>query len=77
MLFKCHWYDTNPDKVNSLIQDMYLLPVNTNTRWFDEDPYILANTAKQVFCMYDPKARGGWKVVQFILHINIWNLSNT
>ena len=70
-MFKCHWYDKNLDN-----RDMYLLFVMTNTRWFEDDPYILVNTAKQVFYIDDPKVMSGWKVVQFIKHKNIWDLPN-
>ncbi|KAB2635649.1 hypothetical protein D8674_026183 [Pyrus ussuriensis x Pyrus communis] len=61
-------------ELNSVIQAMYLLFVNKNTRWFESDPYILGNTVKLVLYLDDPKLKGGWKVVQFLIHRNIWNL---
>ncbi|CAL8993019.1 unnamed protein product [Prunus brigantina] len=32
--------------------------------WYDDDPYILANMAKQIVYLDDLKAGSGWKVVQ-------------
>ncbi|KAB2626599.1 hypothetical protein D8674_020217 [Pyrus ussuriensis x Pyrus communis] len=40
--------------------------LNTTRHWYDEDPYILATMAKQIFYLDDPKAGNGWKVVQKI-----------
>ncbi|CAN6559926.1 unnamed protein product [Malus baccata var. baccata] len=47
-------------------QDHGLLSINTTRHWYDEDPYILATMAKQIFYLDDPKAGNGWKVVQKI-----------
>lgn len=30
MLFKCHWYDTNLDKPNSVVEDINLLSISMN-----------------------------------------------
>nr|XP_028957468.1 uncharacterized protein LOC114824488 [Malus domestica] len=66
ILFKCLWFDTNPHNRTSVKQDHGLLSVNTTRHWYDEDPYILATMAKQIFYLDDPKAGNGWKVVQKI-----------
>ncbi|XP_070677853.1 uncharacterized protein [Malus domestica] len=66
ILFKCVWFDTNPHNRMSVKRDHGLLSVNTTRRWYDEDPYILATMAKQIFYLDDPKVGNGWKVVQKI-----------
>ncbi|CAN6578520.1 unnamed protein product [Malus baccata var. baccata] len=66
ILFKCLWFDTNPHSRTSVKQDHGLLSVNTTKCWYNEDPYILATMAKQIFYLDDPKAGSGWKVVQKI-----------
>ena len=66
ILFKCLWFDTNPHNRTSVKRDHGLLSVNTTRHWYDEDPYILATMAKQIFYLDDPKAGNGWKVVQKI-----------
>ena len=63
ILFKCLWFDTNPHNRTSVKRDHGLLSVNTMRHWYDEDPYILATMAKQIFYLDDPKAGNGWKVV--------------
>ncbi|KAM1948029.1 hypothetical protein ACFX15_008273 [Malus domestica] len=74
VLFKCHWFNTNPSRRGSIKRDYHLISVNTNTRWYDNDPYILATQAKQVFYVADPKAGTGWKVIQRIQHRNVWDI---
>ena len=66
ILFKCLWFDTNPHNQTTVKRDHGLLTVNTTRHWYDEDPYILATMAKQIFYLDDPKAGNGWKVVQKI-----------
>ncbi|CAN6555514.1 unnamed protein product [Malus baccata var. baccata] len=66
ILFKCLWFDTNPHNRTSVKRDHGLLSVNTTRYWYDEDLYILATMAKQIFYLDDPKADNGWKVVQKI-----------
>ena len=74
VLFKCHWFNTNPHRTGSIKRNYHLISVETNTRWYDSDPYILATMAKQVFYLDDPKAGGGWKVVQKMDHRNIYDI---
>ncbi|CAL9017711.1 unnamed protein product, partial [Prunus brigantina] len=52
------------ERQGSVKIDHGLLSVNTNKTWYDDDPYILANMAKQIVYLDDPKAGHGWKVVQ-------------
>ncbi|CAN6562237.1 unnamed protein product [Malus baccata var. baccata] len=66
ILFKCLWFDRNPHNRMSVKRDHGLLSVNTMRHWYDEDPYILATMAKQIFYLDNPKAGNGWKVVQKI-----------
>ncbi|XP_050103345.1 uncharacterized protein LOC126583093 [Malus sylvestris] len=68
ILFKCRWFDTNPRRVGGVKRDDGLLSVNTNRCWYNDDPYILAIMAKQIFYIDDPNDRRGWKVVQKIKH---------
>ncbi|KAI5324919.1 hypothetical protein L3X38_033992 [Prunus dulcis] len=63
IMFKCRWFDTNPNRAGSVKIDHGLLSVNINKTWYDDDPYILANMASQIVYLDDPKAGSGWKVV--------------
>ncbi|CAL8118566.1 unnamed protein product [Prunus armeniaca] len=72
IMFKCRWFDTNPNMQGSVKIDHGLLFVNINKTWYDDDPYILAYMAKQIVYLDDPKANSGWKVVQQMDQRNVY-----
>ncbi|CAL8100420.1 unnamed protein product [Prunus armeniaca] len=72
IMFKCRWFDTNPNWPGSVKIDHGLLSVNMNRTWYDDDPYILANMATQIVYLDDPKAGSGWNVVQKMDHRNVY-----
>ncbi|BBN68948.1 transposable element gene [Prunus dulcis] len=72
IMFKCRWFDSNPNRPGSVKIDHGLLSVNINRTWYDDDPYILANMATQIVYLDDPKARSSWKVVQKMDHRNVY-----
>ncbi|CAL8175742.1 unnamed protein product [Prunus armeniaca] len=72
IMFKCRWFDTNPNRLGSVKIDHGLLSVNMNRTWYDDDPYILANMATQIVYLDDPKAGSGWNVVQKMDHRNVY-----
>ena len=72
IMFKCRWFDTNPNRQGSIKIDHGLLSVNMSRTWYDDDPYILANMAKQVVYLNDPKAGNDWKVVQHMDQRNVY-----
>ncbi|BBH05122.1 Ankyrin repeat family protein [Prunus dulcis] len=71
IMFKCRWFDSNPNRPGSVKIDHGLLSVNINRTWYDDDPYILANMATQIVYLDDPKAGSSWKVVQMD-HRNVY-----
>ncbi|KAI5323364.1 hypothetical protein L3X38_032436 [Prunus dulcis] len=71
IMFKCLWFDSNPNRPGSVKIDHGLLSVNINRTWYDDDPYILANMATQIVYLDDPKAGSNWKVVQKMDHRNV------
>ncbi|CAL8991583.1 unnamed protein product [Prunus brigantina] len=52
--------------------DHGFLSVNINRTWYDDDPYILANMARQIVYLDDPKAGSGWKVAQQMDQRNVY-----
>ncbi|CAL1388845.1 unnamed protein product [Linum trigynum] len=62
LLFKCEWFDV--DKRKARIVDRL---------WYSADPYVLANQAKQVFYINDPKLGLNWRVVQRFNHRHIFS----
>ncbi|KAL6186648.1 hypothetical protein ACLB2K_042768 [Fragaria x ananassa] len=53
MLFKCKWFSTDPTRRRSTIIDRGLLSVDSNNVWYENEPFILATMAKQVFYLDD------------------------
>ncbi|CAH9124429.1 unnamed protein product [Cuscuta epithymum] len=76
LVFKCHWYNTDSAKAGSIKRDYHLISVDTKTRWYDSDPFILSTMAKQVFYVNDPKAGGSWKVALKMSHRSIYDIPN-
>ncbi|KAL6218454.1 hypothetical protein ACLB2K_011667 [Fragaria x ananassa] len=75
VLFKCKWFNTDPTKWRSTILDRGLLSVDSNSVWYENEPFILATMAKQEFYLDDPVMGEGWKVVQVMSHKNIWSVA--
>ncbi|XP_004295619.1 PREDICTED: uncharacterized protein LOC101300328 [Fragaria vesca subsp. vesca] len=73
VLFKCKWFNTDPTRRRSTILDHGLLSVDSNSVWYENEPFILVTMAKQVFYLDDPAMGEGWKVVQVMSHRNIWS----
>ncbi|WKA09144.1 hypothetical protein VitviT2T_026818 [Vitis vinifera] len=73
VLFKCEWFDTDPNK-KRLLDDGVLRCINVDNKWYEEDPYVLASQAQQIFYVNDPKLGSSWKVVQKVLHRHIFDV---
>lgn len=78
VLFKCKWYNT--DSLRRKVRrpttdiDRYgLLSIDTKTSWYEDEPYILATSAKQVFYIDDPSKGKGWKIVHHVSQRGIWS----
>ncbi|CAL2238214.1 unnamed protein product [Prunus armeniaca] len=72
IMFKCRWFDTNPNRQGSVKIEHGLLSVNINRTWYDDDPYVLANMARQIVYLDDLKAGSGWKVAQQMDQRNVY-----
>ncbi|KAL9668669.1 hypothetical protein QQ045_006207 [Rhodiola kirilowii] len=68
VLFDCLWFNTDLTDSESTKQDYGLLSVDTSTCWYEDWPYCLATTARQVFYLDDLKAGDSWKVVNVVAH---------
>ncbi|KAL6333794.1 hypothetical protein AAG906_028980 [Vitis piasezkii] len=45
-----------------LQDDGVLRCINVDNKWYEEDPYVLASQAQQIFYVNDPKLGSSWKV---------------
>ncbi|KAI3945671.1 hypothetical protein MKW92_004870 [Papaver armeniacum] len=63
VLFSCEWFNTNPDE-NLIEKENNLVNICVSSKWYDDDPFVLANEAMQVFYVDDQKWRPSWRLVQ-------------
>ncbi|XP_057986582.1 uncharacterized protein LOC131171140 [Hevea brasiliensis] len=54
ILFKCNWFDLGKRKTG-VKKEGNIVSVKITRRWYQNDPYILAQQAKQIFYIDDPK----------------------
>nr|XP_043611316.1 uncharacterized protein LOC122582917 [Erigeron canadensis] len=74
ILFKCTWFD-NDRKRKHVVYEPHFISINTSRHVYKEDPFILANQAKQVFYVNDPlKPNSQWKVIERINHRHLWDI---
>ncbi|KAM6571477.1 hypothetical protein CsatA_015557 [Cannabis sativa] len=74
-LFECKWYNTNPLRKKTITENN-ITSINTRGYWYQDEPYILANQAKQVFYLEDPLRGRDWKVVEDISNRQIWDITD-
>ncbi|XP_074560566.1 uncharacterized protein LOC141816719 [Curcuma longa] len=73
-LFWCDWFQCNPKK-KSMVEEFGFLCIDTSKTWYTDDPFILANQARQVYYLNDIKRGGHWKVVQKVQHREIYEVT--
>ena len=59
MLFKCEWFDLNGRK-SSIHIDGDIINVNVSRTWYENDSYVLAYQAKQIFYVNDTELGKNW-----------------
>ncbi|CAN1145331.1 hypothetical protein LINPERHAP2_LOCUS43912 [Linum perenne] len=70
-LFKCDWYDVDKRK-SRILEDGALTSIRVDRLWYDNDSYVLATQANQVFYIDDPKLGINWRVVHQFNHRHIF-----
>ena len=73
VLFRCDWFDID-DKKKGIQKDDYFTSLNVSRRWYENDPFVLAIQAKQVFYINDPKLGTNWQIVQEIHHGHVYDV---
>ncbi|CAM8965494.1 unnamed protein product [Rhodiola kirilowii] len=76
VVFYCTWFNTDPKERGSTKRDYELLSIDTSTTWYEDWPYCLATTARQVFYLDDIKAGDNWKVVNVVSHRGVYSDSS-
>nr|XP_043639223.1 uncharacterized protein LOC122610292 [Erigeron canadensis] len=74
ILFKCTWFD-NDRRKKHVVYEPHFISIDTSRHVYKEDPFILANQAKQVFYINDSlKPNSQWKVIERINHRHLWDI---
>ncbi|XP_062075514.1 uncharacterized protein LOC133779583 [Humulus lupulus] len=73
ILFKCFWYNTNESE-NRMYTEYHFTSINTSSKWFEDEPFVIANQVSSVFYLDDLKKNKDWKVVQKVNHRHTWDI---
>ncbi|KAL3656064.1 hypothetical protein CASFOL_000460 [Castilleja foliolosa] len=75
-------YNNDPSGVNESLYSLACAPnsrnivsVRVDGKWYEEDSYILADQARQVFYINDPKLGRDWRVVIPVSHRHVYDVS--
>nr|KAJ0195833.1 hypothetical protein LSAT_V11C700377160 [Lactuca sativa] len=72
-MFRCKWYNTDP-KGKKMVVDHNLTSIDITSKWYVEEPFILASQAQQVFYLNNLARGKNWMVVQRVNHRNIYDI---
>ncbi|KAF7114861.1 hypothetical protein RHSIM_RhsimUnG0074200 [Rhododendron simsii] len=72
VLFECEWYNTGSSRTMRV--DAHCKSIDTRTRWYKDDSFVLPSQVQQVFYIKDTKFGENWKVVERIQRRGIWNV---
>ncbi|WMV24680.1 hypothetical protein MTR67_018065 [Solanum verrucosum] len=61
LLFKCKWFDLR--KKTGMRKDNNFTSICVKRLWYEQDSFVLATEAKQVFYIDDPKLGENWRIV--------------
>ncbi|XP_060974565.1 uncharacterized protein LOC133039673 [Cannabis sativa] len=73
VLFQCDWYDTDTKKKRTH-QEYHITSINVSSKWYKEEPYILADQANQVLYLEDDKFGSKWRVVDKVNQRHLWDV---
>ena len=71
VIFQCKWFDLG-DRRRGIRVDGNITSVNVSSFWYENDPFVLACQAKQVFYLTDTTFGNNWQVVQQFQHRHIF-----
>ena len=73
VIFKWEWYETEERKKRVRTEN-HITSINIGSKWYRNEPFILANQAKQVYYLRDDKFGSNWKVVEKVYHRHLWDV---
>ncbi|KAL6579232.1 hypothetical protein OROMI_009448 [Orobanche minor] len=73
-VFKCEWFDLGTKKRIGIQKEGNITSIRVTGKWYENEPFIMADQARQVFYINDPKLGGEWRVVQPFQHRHIYDV---
>ncbi|KAL6561780.1 hypothetical protein OROMI_017381 [Orobanche minor] len=73
-VFKCEWFDLGTKKRTGIQKEGNITSIRVTVKWYENEPFIMADQARQVFYINDPKLGGEWRVVQPFQHRHIYDV---
>ncbi|CAH9119041.1 unnamed protein product [Cuscuta epithymum] len=77
VLFKCKWYNTSLDRRGQrrgIKEYKNKMSICIKDVWYENEPFILASQAEQVFYVEDLYNGPQWRVIEHFGHRHIWDL---
>ena len=76
VLFQCEWYNTGnkTGRRRTIRTETHCTSINMQSRWYQNDPFILPSQAKQVFYLRDTKWGEPWHVVQCVQYRGVFDV---
>ena len=73
LVFRCQWFKSMPNS-NSIFDQYNMTSINIKSSWYEDQSYILATQARQVFYLPNLQRGDNWKIIQKISHRHLYDI---
>ncbi|KAL5579995.1 hypothetical protein UlMin_012437 [Ulmus minor] len=74
LVFRCQWFELMPNS-NSIFDQYNMTSINIKSSWYEDQSYILATQARQVFYLPNLERGDNWKIIQKVSHRHLYDIS--
>ena len=75
ILFKCQWFGDNDPKKRIYKDEIFgTTSVYVAKKWYQDEPFILATQARQIFYLKDLHNDPQWEIVEESHHRHVWDV---
>ena len=73
LVFCCQWFKSMLNS-NSIFDQYNMTSINIKSSWYEDQYYILAMQARQVFYLPNLEMRDNWKIIQKVSHRHLYDI---
>ena len=73
LVFRCQWFKSMPNS-NSIFDQYNMTSINIKSSWYEDQSYILATQARQVFYLPNLQRGDNWKIIQKVSHRHLYDI---